>query len=162
MHNSYNSTMRVTLAHLNAYRRNTSFSGKRTPRGKNERAAPKERERDLDVGCRFHGVMATPVENVFGSPLHCQRGWLGKKRRECAATLKKRGRLLQKENRPLDRVPIRRDACASRRLIGRTVACAEHIGKAIRKKARNYTLLEHSPPRYFARYFMKRSYRGNY
>lgn len=123
--------MRVTLAHLDAYRRNASFSGKRTPRGKNERAAPKER--DLDVGCRFHGVMATPVEDVFGSPLHCQRGWLGKKRRECAATMKKIGRLLQKENRPLDRVPIRRDACASRRLIGRTVACAEHIGKAIRK-----------------------------
>lgn len=112
MHNSYNSTMRVTLAHLDVYRRNGRSSGKRTPRGKNVCGYEGERFRRGMQVSRCHGN--TRRERLW-LPVTLPRG-LGKKRRECATAMKKRGRLLQKENRPLDRVPIRHDAYLLARL----------------------------------------------
>lgn len=82
-----------------------------------------------------------PSRNVFDSPLHYETCWPGKKRREYTAMMKKRGRrrFPQKENRPLDRALILGAVLAplACHLIGRTVACVEHIGKAIRKAAEN-------------------------
>lgn len=63
-----------TLARIDAYQiRNEKrqLLGKReSPREKNVCAGTK---RYFDVGCRPHGVMATPIVigNVFSSPLHC-------------------------------------------------------------------------------------------
>lgn len=133
MHNSYNSTMRATLAHLDAYRRNASSSGKRTPQGKNVRGSEGERFRRGMQVSRCHGN--TRREHLR-LPVTLPTG-LARKEEERMRRDDEEARSAPSKGESATRSSSHPAWCF-RRLIGRTVACAEHIGKAIRKAAKNY------------------------
>lgn len=113
-------------------------------------------KRDFDVGCRFHGVMATPIENVFDSPLHCQRtGWerKGENVPRWWRSAVGGGSFKRRIGHSIELLSGAMLAPLGCHLIGRVVACVEHIGKEIRKKVENNVV---STSAIVSRYFIKK------
>lgn len=128
---------------------NSSFSQEPTPRGKNARDF-----RRWMQASRCHGNTRRNKGTSLTLPVALPTRWLRKKRRERIVMMKKRGRHVGSfKRRNGHSIESLSYACASclPRLIG-TVACAEHIGKAIREGDKN-RVARHSPS--LARYFLQ-------
>lgn len=121
----------------NPYPGTLGFSGVNAA-GEKCAGVPREISRRGMQVSRCHGN--TRRERLW-LPVTLPTRWLGKKRRECTAMMKKRGRwwllLKRRIGHSIEFLPGAVLAPLACHLIGRTAACVEHIGKAIRNTAEN-------------------------